>query len=146
MKLKRQRRPADPDQATENFRTVRGPHKGHVHHDYESAPKPGKGQRARRKRQLREKYGPLPDTPRPTSEMSSAERRQLRHEVLQAAGGQCQRCGSRFLLTLDHIVPRHLGGGNHRENLQCLCETCNKAKGLEIWAAAGPGTAPAPFL
>ena len=77
--------------------------------------------------------------------MDSDQRRALREEVLQAAGGRCQCCGSRFRLTLDHVVPRHLGGGNHRENLQCLCERCNKAKGLDIWKASD-GTTPAVFL
>lgn len=146
MKLKRRRLPPDEQSAQpQSFRTVRGPYKGHATHDYESSPKPRKEQRARRKRQLREKYGLRPDTPRPTDEMSHEQRRALRQEVLQAANGRCQRCGSRFRLTLDHIVPRHLGGGNHRENLQCLCETCNRAKGLDIWAA-GDGTQPAPFF
>lgn len=145
MKLKRCRRPADPDQAIENFRTVRGPHKGHATHGYDSHPKLTKAQRARRKQQLREKYGPQPETPRPTTPMGGEQRKALREQVLQEANGQCQACGSRFRLTLDHIVPRHLGGGNHRENLQALCEPCNKAKGLDIWKATD-GTQPAVFL
>ena len=62
------------------------------------------------------------------------ERLALKARVLRAAGHRCESCRSPARLTVDHIVPRFLGGGNHYENLQCLCEACNQAKGLNIWA------------
>jgi 5-methylcytosine-specific restriction endonuclease McrA len=41
----------------------------------------------------------------------------------------CQYCGQRFRdLTLDHIVPRRLGGGTTWENLVCCCRKCNSKK------------------
>ena len=148
MKMKYIQKRLDPE--TGEFmghRRISGPHKGHCEFDYSATPKPTKQQRAKRKRQLREKYGKAPETPRPTDYMSTQERHQLRAEVLAAAGYRCEnpQCYSTTKLTLDHVVPRHIGGGNHRANLQCLCETCNVAKGLDIWKAEH-GTQPAPFL
>ncbi len=35
-------------------------------------------------------------------------------------------------LTLDHIIPRALGGSGDLENLQLLCEPCNNIKGDKI--------------
>lgn len=40
------------------------------------------------------------------------------------------------ILVVDHIVTRRAGGTNHPNNLQTLCETCNKRKQKEDKAAA----------
>ena len=32
------------------------------------------------------------------------------------------------ILIVDHIVSRRSGGDHNPDNLQCLCETCNKKK------------------
>jgi 5-methylcytosine-specific restriction endonuclease McrA len=41
----------------------------------------------------------------------------------------CQYCGQRFRdLTLDHIVPKRLGGETTWENLVCCCHKCNSKK------------------
>jgi 5-methylcytosine-specific restriction endonuclease McrA len=45
---------------------------------------------------------------------------------------RCQYCGQRFStqeLTIDHVVPRRLGGGNSWQNLVCCCVACNSKKG-----------------
>lgn len=47
----------------------------------------------------------------------------------------CLACGQRephVRLTVDHIVPRSMGGTNSLDNLQLLCRTCNAAKGARI--------------
>lgn len=31
--------------------------------------------------------------------------------------------------TVDHIVPRSMGGTDDESNLQCLCNACNASKG-----------------
>ncbi len=46
--------------------------------------------------------------------------------------GRCNGCGTTFPfrnLTIDHVVPRSRGGGNHIDNLQLLCGACNSTKG-----------------
>lgn len=50
----------------------------------------------------------------------------LREAVLSVA--RCAHCGSTENLEVDHICPVSLGGGNDRENLQALCQTCNRRK------------------
>jgi 5-methylcytosine-specific restriction endonuclease McrA len=94
--------------------------------------KPERAERRRHRRAQR------PDNllPPPTPEMAydDPEKLRLRYEVIEAAGHRCLNCGRSYLLTLDHIVPLCVGGGNHRANLQCLCRWCNQAKGPYIWA------------
>lgn len=43
-------------------------------------------------------------------------------------GGVCLSCGNSEL-TVDHVVPIHMGGRNSIENLQPLCRSCNSSKG-----------------
>lgn len=45
---------------------------------------------------------------------------------------QCQYCGRHFPtsdLSLDHVTPRSLGGGDSWDNLVCACIRCNARKG-----------------
>lgn len=53
----------------------------------------------------------------------------LRWEVWERDNFTCLRCGARRKLSIDHIVPRSLGGGTTRDNLQTLCKPCNSRKG-----------------
>lgn len=39
------------------------------------------------------------------------------------------------VLIVDHVLTRRAGGRNHPDNLQTLCETCNKQKQAEDRAA-----------
>jgi 5-methylcytosine-specific restriction endonuclease McrA len=99
---------------------------------YPVAKPPSKGRKARRRKRQKEKYANCP--PRPlfhvdTPKLSSNERKPLREEVFERDGRKCNWCSSRKNLTLDHIIPRSRGGGHHLENLQCLCQPCNEAKG-----------------
>lgn len=43
--------------------------------------------------------------------------------------GQCQYCGSKKQLTIDHIVPRSKGGKSNWSNLVTACHRCNVVKG-----------------
>lgn len=47
-------------------------------------------------------------------------------------GGACVRCGSPAELHFDHIIPVAKGGGDHSENIQLLCRTCNLSKNDRI--------------
>ena len=45
---------------------------------------------------------------------------------------QCQYCGKNYPtseLSIDHVMPRSLGGGDSWENLVCACIRCNARKG-----------------
>lgn len=52
--------------------------------------------------------------------------------VLEKDGARCKRCGRQDTLTIDHINPTSNGGKNNIENLQILCQRCNKRKGNKI--------------
>ena len=61
--------------------------------------------------------------PRPRVKLS-------RREVFARDRHTCQYCGRQAHdLTLDHIVPRHRGGGHTWENLVTACKPCNHRKG-----------------
>ena len=51
---------------------------------------------------------------------------QIRREVYLKAQGQCEKCGSRHALQIDHIYPKALGGSDSAENLRLLCRSCNQ--------------------
>ena len=56
----------------------------------------------------------------------------LRYRLLKESGGRCSLCGvtkKERPLDIDHIIPRSKGGKNNEENLQVLCDKCNRSKG-----------------
>jgi 5-methylcytosine-specific restriction endonuclease McrA len=56
--------------------------------------------------------------------------RLTKREVLRRDNYTCQYCGQRMqFLTIDHIVPRRLGGDHTWENLVAACPSCNHRKG-----------------
>jgi ATP adenylyltransferase len=55
----------------------------------------------------------------------------IKYDVLKAANGRCALCGITKKdrpLQVDHIKPRSKDGTNAIENLQALCDECNRAK------------------
>ena len=56
----------------------------------------------------------------------SKAKRQL---VLERDGHRCVLCGCRTFLSIDHIIPKAMGGTDALDNLQVLCEDCNLFKG-----------------
>ena len=61
--------------------------------------------------------------PRPQMRLS-------RREVFNRDRYTCQYCGRQSHdLTLDHLVPRHRGGGHSWDNLVTACKSCNHRKG-----------------
>jgi len=56
-------------------------------------------------------------------------RRVSRRAVLARDRHSCQYCGSRFHLTIDHIIPRSRGGESTWENIVTSCAPCNSRKG-----------------
>jgi len=46
--------------------------------------------------------------------------------------GVCNYCGNRYpydQLEMEHMIPKELGGPDHRRNMQLACKTCNQKKG-----------------
>ena len=53
-----------------------------------------------------------------------------RREIFSRDRHTCQYCGRVAQdLTLDHVMPRHRGGGHTWENLVAACKVCNHRKG-----------------
>jgi 5-methylcytosine-specific restriction endonuclease McrA len=61
-----------------------------------------------------------------------------KHEIFRRDNHTCQYCGNRGRgLTLDHIIPRYLGGQHNWENLVTACPECNRKKGGRTIQQAG---------
>lgn len=57
--------------------------------------------------------------------------RRLRFEILRRDGYTCRYCGASapdVTLTVDHVVPVALGGGDEPNNLVTACRDCNAGK------------------
>ena len=55
-----------------------------------------------------------------------------RRNLYARDGNRCQYCGKRYPtgeLSLDHVIPRSLGGRTTWENIVCACVQCNVRKG-----------------
>lgn len=58
--------------------------------------------------------------------------KQRRRSVIKRDGMECTYCGIEIpkgSITIDHVVPRKLGGSHKVSNLCVTCEDCNKNKG-----------------
>jgi 5-methylcytosine-specific restriction endonuclease McrA len=60
-----------------------------------------------------------------------------RHSVLARDGYACQYCGATRDLTIDHVVPRWMGGPHTWDNLVACCRRCNLKKGDKTPKQAG---------
>ena len=61
-----------------------------------------------------------------------------RKSILARDSHTCQYCGARHVaLTLDHVIPRDLGGKTTWDNLVCCCTTCNNRKANRFPQQAG---------
>jgi 5-methylcytosine-specific restriction endonuclease McrA len=56
--------------------------------------------------------------------------RLTKREILRRDDYTCQYCGqSAPILTIDHVIPRHMGGVHSWRNLVTACSACNHRKG-----------------
>jgi hypothetical protein len=63
-----------------------------------------------------------------------------RRNIFARDKNRCQYCGKRFPtseLSLDHVIPRTLGGKTTWQNIVCACAACNVKKGGRMPADAG---------
>lgn len=56
----------------------------------------------------------------------------VRLEVYNRDRGECVDCGSTTDLEYDHIIPFQKGGANTTQNIQLLCQSCNRKKQNKI--------------
>jgi len=53
-----------------------------------------------------------------------------KRNILKRDGHRCQYCGTtEGPMTVDHVIPRTMGGRDTWENLVCACLKCNNIKG-----------------
>lgn len=67
------------------------------------------------------------------SRINAGLKRRLFEEL---AFAPCCYCTKAFLveyLTIEHIMPRSLGGTNDSENIALACAPCNQERGREAW-------------
>lgn len=68
--------------------------------------------------------------PRPKVKLS-------KREIFRRDNYTCQYCGRQTThMTIDHVVPRHRGGGHRWDNLVAACPACNRRKGGRSTAEA----------
>lgn len=68
-----------------------------------------------------------------------------RQNVFKRDGHECQYCGSKKDLTLDHLIPRSKGGKTNWTNLITACKRCNALKGDNPPEKVGLKVKKAPF-
>ncbi|MEK9163745.1 MAG: HNH endonuclease [Chloroflexota bacterium] len=76
------------------------------------------------------RLGQMIKRPRPRAKLS-------KREVFRRDNFTCQYCGRQTPhLTIDHVTPRHKGGGHRWDNLVTACPPCNRRKGGRTVAEA----------
>ena len=60
-----------------------------------------------------------------------------RHLIYKRDNYECQYCGSKKDLTIDHVTPRSKGGDDTWTNLVTACSSCNVKKGSKTLKEAG---------
>ena len=64
--------------------------------------------------------------------MRSAERREMHSALVERDGPKCHYCGVADGPSLDHVIPRSLGGRNVIDNFVLACTKCNGRKANKV--------------
>lgn len=56
----------------------------------------------------------------------------MRFAIYERDHNRCRKCGSRYNLEIDNIIPISKGGKSTMDNLQTLCHNCNVEKGNKM--------------
>lgn len=62
-----------------------------------------------------------------------------RHHVFRRDNFECQYCGAKKDLTIDHVLPTSRGGAHAWNNVVTACRSCNHRKGDDTPEEAGMG-------
>ena len=68
-----------------------------------------------------------------------------RHNVFRRDNNRCVYCNSKDALTIDHVVPKSMGGRDAWDNLVTACQKCNAKKGNMTPEEAGMEMRHQPF-
>ena len=68
----------------------------------------------------------------------------IRERILRRDGYICQYCGQEAN-TVDHVVPRRLGGNDVDDNLVASCRRCNLSKGGRFFVSKRTPPTPISF-
>lgn len=68
-----------------------------------------------------------------------------RQNIFKRDRNRCAYCGTRDALTIDHVVPKSMGGRDSWDNLITACQKCNSKKGSMTPEQAGMEMAHRPF-
>lgn len=60
-----------------------------------------------------------------------------RHNIFKRDQNECQYCGAKKALTIDHVLPKSKGGKTNWQNLITACHRCNTQKGDRTPEQAG---------
>ena len=77
---------------------------------------------------------PAPDGHTDSRVIASPLTQAQRDAIFERDGEVCAECGATDDLTIDHIMPKSLGGTNDEDNLRVLCRRCNSAKNNRVSA------------
>ena len=69
----------------------------------------------------------------PVSAPTKISQAEIRRQVWRRDQGQCCKCGSRYALEIDHVVPKAVGGESSVENLRLLCRKCNQRAAIQYF-------------
>ena len=90
--------------------------------------------RLRREKGLFQEIHHRTDIPKRTDQGQVPHYRTHKHTLFGLQEGKCAGCGYGFPFPnfeIDHIVPQAHGGTDHLDNLQLLCNACNRRKGTK---------------
>ena len=73
---------------------------------------------------------------------STRQWRNIRQRILRRDGHICQYCGQEAD-TVDHVIPRRLGGLDSDDNLVASCKRCNLSKGGRFFVSKRTPPTPA---
>ncbi|MEX2591819.1 MAG: HNH endonuclease [Anditalea sp.] len=60
-----------------------------------------------------------------------------RYNIFKRDQNECQYCGAKKILTIDHVIPKSKGGKTNWKNLITACHQCNTQKGDRTPEQAG---------